>query len=233
MMDTVIYFSLAGAYIGLFLLGCLHAQRYGWMTAENVLLLVIAALLYDNAILALGKYAGEGSFLRSLNLVRYGLHALITPLLILFAWRTLVHARLPWAGKTVTLGLAVVLTIGSMLIEWATEVRGIALKPVWKNGVFSYDKAEQSGMPPLMILIVTAVLFVTSVIIWRRQKWPVYFLGVASMGAAPLLQYALNTDAAHNLAEFVLMSALLATSAYQQRKRLRLRAEIDQVFSRT
>ena len=162
---------------------------------------------------------GESAFLHSLNFARYVLHALFTPLLILFAWRTLARSRILWAGKSVTVWLAIILTAGAILLELVTEVRGISLKPVWKNGVLSYEKAERSGIPPLMILIVTTIMFVTSIIIWRKQKWPVYFLGVASMGAAPLIQHVMKTDAAHNITEFLLMSALLATRVRQQKKR--------------
>lgn len=217
-MDTFIFFSLVLAYLVLFLVGVLQAKRYGWMNVENILLIVILALLYDNGIQALGKYVGEGTLLRSLNLARYGLHALITPLLILFAWRTLVNAHLTWAKKTITIWLTVILTISSILIEWLTEVRGISLEPAWKNDVFIYEKAVQTGFPPVMIMIVTAVLFITSIIIWWKQKWPVYFLGILSMSAAPLIYLIWKINSAHNITEFLLMSALLATRSYQHKK---------------
>jgi hypothetical protein len=219
MMDTFIYFSLAGAYLVLFLMGCLLANRYGWINVENVLLIVIVALFYDNGIQALGKYVGESMLLQSLNHARYGLHALCTPLLILFAWRTLVNANLAWANKNIALWLTVIVTIGSILIEFATGVWGISLAPNWENGVLSYVKTDQAGIP-LMIIIVITALFITSIIIWWKQRWPVYFLGVLSICAAPLIHILLRTGASHNIAEFLLMTALLATVSFQQKKLL-------------
>lgn len=218
MIDTFIYFSLAGAYLVLFLAGCLLAKRYGWMNVEHVLLIVIVALFYDNGIQALGKYVGESVLLRSLNHARYGFHALFTPLLILFAWRTLVNANLAWAKKPIVATLTVILTLSSILIELATGVWGISLAPAWKNGVLSYVKTDHAGTPPVMIIIVIAVLTITSIIIWRKQRWPVYFLGVLSICAAPLIHFLLRTGASHNIAELLLMTALLATVSFQQKK---------------
>lgn len=217
-MDTLIYFLLALAYIILFVMGWMLIRRYKWRSLGHVLLIVTAALLYDNGILALGSYIGEGDLLRNLNQARYWLHALCTPLLIVFAWGTLRNANLAWAKKALTLWLTLILTIGSIFTELATEVWGIVLKPVSEHGVLSYDKVHHAGIPPAMIIIVTIVLLVTSLIIWWKQRWPVYFLGVLAIGAAPLIQLIIKTDAAHNITELLLMIALYATNSYQLKK---------------
>lgn len=218
MLDTFIYSALAFAFIALFVVGCLIAKRIGWIDIGNVLLLVIAALFYDNGIQAIGKYMGESTLLQSLNWFRYLFHALITPLLILFAWRTLMNTDLKWIKKSVVLWMTIILTISLIGLELMTSVWGMTLEPTWKNGVLSYSKVEHSGISSVMIIIVMIVLLVSSIIVWWKQKWAVYFLGVLSMGSTPLFNYILKTEAAHNIAELLLISALLATQYHQQKK---------------
>lgn len=51
----------------------------------SVIFLVGLGLVYDNALIAVGKFIGEGTLLEALNLARYWSHAFLTSLLILFA----------------------------------------------------------------------------------------------------------------------------------------------------
>lgn len=217
-MDTVIYLLLTIAYLFLFVLGILLAKGHRWTDIGNVLLMVILALLYDNGVLALGKTIGEGDLLRALNLARYYLHALITPLLVLFAWHTLVKANLKWAKKGMVPWLAVLLTLCLIFIEFATVVKGISLEPIMKYGVLSYKNVGAGDGPPIMIIGVSLALVITSIMIWMKQKWSWYFVGTVIMGIAPMIHF-LKTDAIHNIAEFVLMLSLLATKAYQDKRK--------------
>lgn len=213
-MDIIIYYSLAIGYVILFAIGAILARRSGWADIGHVLLLVILALLYDNAVLAIGQYVGEGKTLITMSLPRYWLHACITPLLILFAWRTLVLARIRWANHRVTRWCFALLTVGLISFDLVADVWGIHLEPVWRSGVLVYEKTVES-VPPVMIIVVMSVLFVTSLIVWWKQKWPWYFVGILSMCVTPVINLLTNTHAAHNISELLLMIALLATKAYQ------------------
>ncbi|MED4403338.1 hypothetical protein [Metabacillus fastidiosus] len=216
-MDTAIYFLLSIAYIIIFIIGILLAKHRGWINISNVILIVILALLYDNGILALGKYLGEGELLRILNQMRYWLHAFVTPLLVLFAWHTLVNANLQWAKKRIVKWLMILLTLCLIIFELITIVPVISLEPAWNNGVLSYKKGEGADGPPIMIIGISIMLLVTSIIIWWKQKWPWYFVGILSMGIIPIINLLLKTDAPHNISEFLLMLAILATKAYQDK----------------
>lgn len=216
-MDTAIYFLLSAAYIIIFIIGILLAKHYGWINISNVILIIILALLYDNGILALGKYVGEGQLLRSLNQMRYWLHAFVTPLLVLFAWHTLVNANLQWAKERIIQSLVILLTLCLIIFELITIVPSIPLEPAWNNGVLSYKKGEEADGPPIMIIGVSIMLLVTSIIIWWKQKWPWYFVGVLSMGIIPIINLLLKINAPHNISEFLLMLAILATKAYHDK----------------
>lgn len=221
-MDTIIYLTLTIAYLVLFIWGIQLANRHGWIRMENVLLLVILALLYDNAILGLGKYIGEGEVLQSLSVVRYWLHALITPLLVLFAWRTLVNADVEWAKSNVVRWIAILLTLSLIIYDLAFEVWNIGLEPAWKNGVLSYQVVNNEGNLPIMIIGVSVVLFITSLFIWIKQRWPWCFIGILFMSITPLLGTWLGSDAFHNIGEFVLLQSLLATRSFQQQRDCRM-----------
>jgi hypothetical protein len=214
-LDTVIYFILTIAYLILFVWGILLAKKYSWINIGNVVLIVILALFYDNGILALGKYIGEGNALRALNQARYWMHALFTPLLVLFAWQTLVKASLDWAKRGSLQMLILLFTLALIIIELVTVVRGLSLEPVWKQGVLSYQN-KNHGMP-IMIIGVSLSLLITSIIIWWKQKWPWYFVGIMCMGLTPALHF-LKTNSIHNISEFLLMLALLATMRFQDKK---------------
>lgn len=215
-MDTAIYFLLSIAYIIIFVIGALLAKRYGWIDIDNVILLVMLALLYDNGVLAIGKYVGEGELLQILNQARYWLHAFFTPLLVLFAWHTLVNANIQWATKRIVQWFVVLFTLCLIGFELITVVQGLSLEPTWSNGVLSYQKGE-TGSPPIMIIAVSTMLLVTSIIIWWKQKWPWYLIGILSMGIVPILNFILKTDIPHNISEFLLILALLVTKAYQDK----------------
>ena len=214
-MDTFIYFLLSIAFIFLFIIGIFLAKQNGWIDVSNVLLLVIVALLYDNGILALGKFIGEGDLLKALNELRYWLHAFVTPLLVLFAWHTLVNANIKWASKKIVQFPTLFLTLFFIIYELLSLVPNLSLEPTWKNGVLSYTKNEE-GIP-VMIIGVSTTLLITSIFIWWKQRWPWYFVGILSMGIVPILNFLLQIDAPHNISEFLLIVALIATKAYQQK----------------
>lgn len=67
MLDTILFFGYFAAYLFLLIWGIQLAARYGWNDLSNVLLLVIIGLVYDNGVLAVGKFIGEGSLLENIS----------------------------------------------------------------------------------------------------------------------------------------------------------------------
>src|SRR5690606_28225527 len=89
-MDTVLFLGFSAAYLVLLAWGIVLVVRRRRVIVSDVALLVFAALVYDNAVLGLGSFVGEGAGLETANAARYWLHALVTPLLVLVAWNVLV-----------------------------------------------------------------------------------------------------------------------------------------------
>lgn len=97
-MDSIIFLAFAVTYAGLLVWGIMLAARTGrWLTPANIPLLVIAALVYDNLIIGIGRWIGEGALLEGLNLARFWIHAAITPLLVAWALHAIRRAGFGWA----------------------------------------------------------------------------------------------------------------------------------------
>ncbi|MBP1968414.1 bacteriorhodopsin [Virgibacillus natechei] len=185
----------------------------------NVILLVIMGLLYDNAILAAGRYIGEGSILQNLNYVRFWLHALFTPLLVVFAWNTLKQANIKWTNYRWLYYGVILCTVSLIMIELITEVFGLSLEAKREYGVLSYHKVEMSSGPPIMILLVTAVLLVASIFVWVKQKWIWFFIGTVLMIVGSAAIPPIDSGAVTNLFELILITFLLLTKAYQNKRK--------------
>lgn len=214
-MDPFVFAFFAAGYAALTVWAVALARHGGWFDARNVLLLVLLGLFYDNTVLATGRLIGEGPLLEALNTARYWAHALLTPLLVVFArsvaaragWGPARHRWAAWA--------AVVLYAGLVAVELLTVVRGLSLRPVREYGALSYSAVESGGGPPLMVLGVVVALLVAAVVVVWRQRWPWFLAGVAVMGVGASVSLPVPSAAVTNAFELVLLVSLLATRAHQ------------------
>ncbi|TYR77405.1 hypothetical protein FZC79_00865 [Rossellomorea vietnamensis] len=216
-MDTILFGLFAAAYIGL-AIWTIKIYKTERVISAAFLVPVILGLVYDNSIIAAGRFIGEGSFLQFLNALRYWYHAFFTPLLVLFSWKTLEQANISWAKTKWLRWAAYLLTAALVLLELFTEVFGMELEAAWDYGVLTYSNTASSGGPPIMVLAVSVVLLAASIIIWSKKKWIWFFLGSLVMAAGSAVQLPIESGAITNLFELALLSSLAAT-AYFQRNR--------------
>lgn len=217
-MDTILFTLFAIAYLILFVFAVrlFKNKRTG---SVLFLLPVIAGLVYDNGILAAGRFIGEGPLLEALNYARFWIHAFFTPLLVLFAWKTLQQADIQWAQKTWARFAAFLLTASLIGLELFTEVFGLVIQPEWSYGVLSYSSTEPASGPPVMVLIVSVVLLGASILIWRKQGWLWFFVGSFVMIVGSAVQMPVESSAVTNLFELVLLSSLVATARFQSARK--------------
>lgn len=176
-MDTIFFAIFSISYFILLLL-VIRLLKKPYVESSIYLLPIIAGLFYDNTILTIGRIIGEGDFLENLNIARYWIHAFFTPLLVLFAWKTLEQANMQWARKTSIRIFAIGLTALLMFLELFTEVFNLNIEAKWEFGVLSYRSLDSSSGPPFMILVVSFVLVVVSILIWIKQKWACFLLAL-------------------------------------------------------
>lgn len=214
-MNTFIYFLLVFGYLCFLIWGLILSKR-SMLDFTSVLLLVIVGLVYDNLIIALGKFIGEGKLLEGLSTLRYWLHALFTPTLILFAWSIGENLGLPWAKKKFWKVIFSLLTAGLILYELFTSVIGLKLKANEDNGIFTYESIE--SVSPVMVILVTLVLFIMGIILVKRFHFPWLLIGTVVMISGSITAAWIKNFPIMNSLEFLLILSLLLTKRYQVRE---------------
>ncbi|MCM3573466.1 hypothetical protein M3172_09670 [Mesobacillus subterraneus] len=215
-MDPYIYGLYSLVYLFLFLLGLKLSIKHGFFSWLNVLLLVTFGLVYDNLVLAMGSIIGKGSFLEGLNVMRYWFHAFFTPLLILFSWEAIRETGIHWLKGRTGLIVAGVFTLAMMIAELVQNTIGLKLEPSESYGVLSYESSGSHG-PPIMIIGVTLALLLAGIILWKKLKWKWMAVGVILMGIGSAVKIPIESDAATNGFELILLISLWATKAFLEK----------------
>jgi hypothetical protein len=210
-MDTYLYFLYAALYTVLLIWGISGIGKTDVRKWTSVIYIVILPLIYDNLILATGKWIGEEELLESLNFARFCLHALFTPLLVMYSVGTLRESSIEWAQKKWLVLLGLLYTVGLIVLEFATEVFGLELEVMNEYGVVSYSIVEEATGPPIMVLLVTLVLIVASSILWKKTKWPVFFIGAVVMTIGSAIPLNIESGAVTNAFELFLIFTLIWT----------------------
>lgn len=210
-MDTFLYFLYAVLYTALLIWGLYGIRKQDLAKWTSVIFIVIIPLIYDNTILATGKWIGEGDLLESLNFARFCLHALITPLLVMYSVGTLQESGIEWAKKKWLVILGILYSISLMILEFSIEVVGLEIEVVKEYGVISYSNVEEATGPPIMVLLVTLILIVASAILWKKTKWSVFFIGAIVMTIGSAVPINVESGAITNAFELFLIFTLVWT----------------------
>ena len=219
-MDTFLYFLYAALYATLLIWGLYGIRKQDLARWTSVIYIVIVPLIYDNLLLATGKWIGEGELLESLNFSRFCLHALLTPLLVMYSIGTLRESGIEWAKKKWLVIVGILYTFGLIVFEFSIEVMGLELEVVKEYGVISYSNVEEATGPPLMVLFVTLILIVASAILWKKTKWPVFFIGAVVMTLGSAIPIHVDSGAVTNAFELVLIFTLIWTKRRLMTKQL-------------
>jgi hypothetical protein len=214
-VDTTFYFLYAVGYVWLLLRGLTSLQRDQIGSLTSIAYLIIIGLALDNVVAASGRFIGEGSLLRHLNLICYWLHAFLTPTLVLFSLGVLRSAGVKGMQSKPALYGAILLTGALIGLEVATVTWGMELKPKMESGVLRYVPADSSGGSGIMVMLVTVVLVVAGAILWKKTQWRWMFIGAAAMAVGSLVPIPAHRSTVMNGLEFVLLTTLVATKWHQ------------------
>lgn len=230
-MDTVLFFGFSVAYLALLVWGLMQLSARRRTDAAALPLLVVLGLIYDNAIIGTGRWLGEGPLLEGLSLGRFWIHAIVTPLLVVWAWHACRRAGARWAATTVGAVLAVAFAVGLMVLEYVTVLAGLQIAANEEYGVLSYSAEGGAQGPPLMVLFVAAALLVAGIVVLVKQKSPVLLIGTALMTVGSGVPIPVESGAITNAFELVLLISILWTTGRQdslERQRDRRNAPVDQ-----
>lgn len=207
-MVTAAFLGYGLAHLWLLGLGVRLLRRdHHW--AYLIICLSIATLVYDNVVVGLGGLIGEGALLRSLNYLRFVLHALTTPLLIMAGLALARRAGVRWAGTRAAAAAFAALT--AVMLAWAVRdnILNLQLEPARSAGTLRYANGAMSG-PPVPELATVVALLVCGGAIYARSRWPWMLAGAATMFV--LAAVAASLGVVSNLGEVALMSGLIATA---------------------
>jgi hypothetical protein len=149
----------------------------------TLLVLVILALIYDNAVVAIGSTLGEGSLLETLSLPRYVTHALLVPLLIMVAVGLARRYDVRFFAGRVTPGVFGALTVLLIALGAWADIVTLDLEPNRYADTVRYTNAAANG-PPIPAIIAILVMIGVGVALAVRARWPWLLVGGLVMFAA-------------------------------------------------
>ncbi len=184
--------------------------RRGWAYGIRVSilpLLVTIGLAYDNALLTFGASWGESAALEAASYPRYLMHAVFTPLLVLYAARVAQRWDVTGFRSRRSLAIWAGLTAGIVALGLSGEI-GMHLTPVTTDGILSYKHLD--GAPPFAEIATITALIVNGIMVARQARWPWILVGAAQMFvvAAAAASNAIIT----NLGEILLLTSMALTA---------------------
>lgn len=211
-MTSLVFAAFALVHAGLAAwlvrLAVTRRARHTWLVAA-----VAVGLVYDNGIVALGSAIGTGDLLLALNVPRFWVHALVTPILIIFAAGAARSAGLRWARhRAVHAGFCLAAT-ALIVYGVLADVVGLALSPGREGDALRYSAVEAT--PPIPSIATVVVLLVVGVALLIRARSGWMALGAALMFTAAALPSA--PLAVGNLGEVALIAGLAMTARHMGR----------------
>ena len=208
-MDPYIYGFFALVYVVVLAWGIVKHEK----TESAILFIVIIALIYDNIILAIGHLIGAGETLKALSYWRFLLHAIFTPMLILFSLFVLKEANIRFMQKKWVVVVFGLLTVTAMIAEYFFELRHLTLKVEEEYGVISYTSASSSGLPIMISIVIAALLFASIILVWKR-KWWWMLVGLIIMAVGGVFNRLFASNTVTNALELALIIALMYTAIH-------------------
>ncbi|MBF6357134.1 hypothetical protein IU449_21750 [Nocardia higoensis] len=161
--------------------------------------LVGLGVAYDSAVVGIGAVLGEGALLHTLSVPRFVVHALLTPLLIL------------WAADRVDAGppvrrAAVALTVVALAWGVAFELPHLRLEARHYADTVRY--AAEHPVPPMPAVVVSVVLLAAGIVLWRREARRAALIGTVLLFGASAA--AVSVPPLGNMGEAAMLAGLVA-----------------------
>ena len=171
--------------------------------AERLICVLLLGLLLDNTILALSLVAFDWPGYAALGGLRYVVHVLVLPPVVLAGIELLRRAGVDWAGSRTGFYAGLAFVAAAIAYGLLTELVGLELEvtTLWEHRRY----VSVDAMPPIATILTNVVIIVLAAILWRRSGWPWLFAGA-------LLIFVIN--AALGSREFGIVAGNLAEVAF-------------------
>jgi len=182
------------------------------------LILPTAAVVWDNAIIALGAWIGDGPLLVALSWPRFIGHALLTPIWIITGVAYARRAGVGWLDRPWVRAGQWVLYAVCVLFGVLRSVVFLRMVPVTDAGALYYANEGTFPGPPIGSIVMLCVVLACAFPVWRLARWPWMLVGSAFMLVAALVRLPALGSLLQNLGEVVMAASLVATEWYLQRR---------------
>jgi hypothetical protein len=118
-----------------------------------------------------GFLIGEGTLLKTLNIVRYVIHAFATPLLCYIVFSLACAMGVKIFQSRASAAAVWVLVAGFMLLGYRHELSSMDFVPKVRWGVLNYVHAVSS--PPLAAILTNIFVLAGAIFMWKTTRWPV------------------------------------------------------------
>ena len=186
------------------------ALRLNAGLAEWLVRLLLLGLLLDNTILGMSGAVFDWTGYYPLGGLRYVLHAIVLPPMVLAGIEILRRAGVAWAGTRLSRYAGLAFALAAILYGLLTEVAGLEMKvaTLWEHRRY----VSVDSMPPVATILTNFIVIILAAVLWRRSGWPWLFAGAlfifvvnAALGAREF------GIVAGNLAEVVFALTWVAT----------------------
>ncbi|GGL43702.1 hypothetical protein [Nocardia jinanensis] len=210
MLASVLFAVLAAGQLALAARCVLRIRRTG-DGLPIVPAMVCAALAYDNAVLAAGRWIGAGATLEGWSAPRFVAHIVLTPLLMPWACAAAVRAGVGWCRARWVRAAVWAVTAAVIVLGVLGELTPLTLEPREWAGTVRYTTAHASAAGVLPPVVTVLVVLVAAVAVWRARGYRLWtvttvIMTVVSAAMPPMLLT--------NCAELVFTSGVVATAIW-------------------
>ena len=139
------------------------------------LLIVICGIVYDNLVIGTGVFIGEGDLLKTLNIGRFVIHALFTPMIIIFALGVAKRVGVGFAQNRIIHTVVCLSALGLIAFGFYEDIVKSVFVPVAEMGTLRYK--PQASMPPIPAILTIIFTMVMGAFVWWRTRKLWFFLG--------------------------------------------------------
>jgi len=177
-IGKLIYLFYTLAHLTLFAWGTYHFYQSPSFSLA-ILLIVLTGLVYDNLIIFIGDWIGTGDRLLSLNKIRYWLHGLFSPLLLVFAIQILHTTHMRWDIPLWSDRISWILVLILIVAELCDRMLKLNLKSITFAGTLRYKEVTPSKEIPVICVIL--LMGAIGAIVWQQLNWSWMFWGALVM----------------------------------------------------
>lgn len=194
-----------------------HRSWYGL-----IVLAIVYGLVYDNLAIAAGSFLKEGELLKAINVPRFVIHALITPMLIIYSVGMARWAGIGWAQDKMWHTILCLLSTAMIALGAYFDIIRLNLEPERYQDTLRYINVGGIKGPPIAAIVTIVVVIVIGGWLWRQTKWHWLFMGSALMFIAAAVGARLIFIA--NTGEVAMTASSIATLIWLTKQGVHLRA---------